>query len=199
MDPARDLVLDGGPCAIGVESTIVDCTATPPRVLRLGAISQEQIDAALAGEVGVGPAEDDALGRAPEPGGAPDPGGGSEASGGAQGGEVRAPGTLESHYAPVARVLLVDPGLAGAPDLAEGVEGVIGLVAAAGVVTPDGWTRLSAPTSAEEYARGLYAALRRADELGLAVVVAVLPDVAGGPLALAVRDRLARAAHGGRA
>ena len=51
MDPARDLVLDGGPCAIGVESTIVDCTATPPRVLRLGAISQEQIDAVLAGGV----------------------------------------------------------------------------------------------------------------------------------------------------
>ena len=54
MDPARDLVLDGGPCAIGVESTIVDCTATPPRVLRLGAISQEQIDAVLAGDVGDG-------------------------------------------------------------------------------------------------------------------------------------------------
>ena len=48
MDPERDLVVDGGACAIGVESTIVDCTATPPRVLRLGAISQEQIDAVLA-------------------------------------------------------------------------------------------------------------------------------------------------------
>ncbi len=50
MDAARDLVVDGGACAIGVESTIVDCTATPPRVLRLGAISQEQIDAVLAGD-----------------------------------------------------------------------------------------------------------------------------------------------------
>ena len=48
MDPERDLVVDGGACAIGVESTIVDCTATPPRVLRLGAISQEQVDAVLA-------------------------------------------------------------------------------------------------------------------------------------------------------
>ena len=63
--------------------------------------------------------------------------------------------------------------------------------------TPEGWTRLAAPTTAEEYARDLYAALRRADELELPVVVAVLPDASGGPLALAVRDRLARAAHEG--
>ena len=54
MDPERDLVVDGGACAIGVESTIVDCTATPPRVLRLGAISQEQVDAVLAGRAVVG-------------------------------------------------------------------------------------------------------------------------------------------------
>ncbi len=68
-------------------------------------------------------------------------------------------------------------------------------MAASEVTTPDGWTRLAAPVTAEEYARQLYAALRRADELGLEVVVAVLPDADGGPLALAVRDRLARAAH----
>jgi hypothetical protein len=64
-----------------------------------------------------------------------------------------------------------------------------------GVVTPPGWTRLAAPANAEQYARDLYAALRRADELHLDVVVAVLPEASGGPLALAVRDRLARAAH----
>ena len=51
LDPARDLVVDGGPCRIGVESTIVDCTAVPPRVLRLGAISQQQVDEVLAGPV----------------------------------------------------------------------------------------------------------------------------------------------------
>ena len=62
--------------------------------------------------------------------------------------------------------------------------------------TPPGWARLSAPATSEEYARDLYAALRRADELGLATVVAVLPDPDEGPLAQAVRDRLTRAAHG---
>ncbi len=90
MDPERDLVVDGGPCAIGVESTIVDCTATPPRVLRLGAISQEQVDAVLAGGV----EREVAAARVVRV---------------AELGDVRAPGTLESHYAPTASVLLVEP------------------------------------------------------------------------------------------
>jgi tRNA threonylcarbamoyl adenosine modification protein (Sua5/YciO/YrdC/YwlC family) len=275
MDPERDLVVDGGACAIGVESTIVDCTATPPRVLRLGAISQEQVDAALAASSG-SPA-----GAAPGPIGTPGParsadetetqapavvedaadpvrdsareGDGTNPVGAREGGaaDVRAPGTLESHYAPLAAVLLVELGHASTTDLValaacwaaqaagqpadrratpsrqptegcvgqperdpfglmtlEGSEPAwimgdgspaapsVGLVAPSEVATPDGWARLAAPVATEDYARELYAALRRADELGLDVVVAVLPDAAGGPLALAVRDRLARAAHG---
>ena len=200
LDPARDLVLDGGPCAIGVESTIVDCTATPPRVLRLGAISQEQIDAVLAGDVGV---------VAQEAGAGAVTGAGDVTVAGS----VRAPGTLESHYAPAAQVLLVEPGSAHPPrdpfGLArlEGFEPArilgeepggatpIGLLAPSGVATPEGWTRLAAPATPEEYARDLYSALRRADELSLAVVVAVLPDASDGPLARAIRDRLARSAH----
>ena len=63
------------------------------------------------------------------------------------------------------------------------------------VSTPEGWTRLVSPDTPDEYARSLFAALRRADSLRLAAVVAVLPDPRGGPLALAVRDRLSRAAH----
>jgi len=219
MDPARDLVVDGGPCRIGVESTIVDCTADPPRVLRLGAISQDEVDAVLAAPAPEGAAAPttavDAAIRPSVPA------------------AVRAPGTLEAHYSPHARVVLVERSAAGpqvtelagageppprvaddardpcrlrtlegqepAPitDLAEGGEGgEVGLIAPADVTTPAGWTRLSAPGTGEEYARGLYAALRLADELGLATVVAVLPNEAGGALAQAVRDRLARAAHG---
>jgi L-threonylcarbamoyladenylate synthase len=186
LDPSRDLVVDGGPCAVGVESTIVDCTASPPRVLRLGAISQAQVDAALAGDLLQTVAGPEAS-RA---------GTGSAAAGRP---EVRAPGTLDSHYAPRARVLLVEaePAGTGLDAVPGSVGSRIGLLALAEVVTPAGWARLAAPGSAEQYARDLYAALRRADRLGLDVVVAVLPDAAGGPLALAVRDRLARAAHGG--
>ncbi len=98
LDAARDMVVDGGPCAIGVESTIVDCTAVPPRVLRLGAISQDQIDAVLAGEHGRGAGEADT-----SPAGDAGPGDGVEGDVRAPDGDVRAPGTLESHYAPAAR------------------------------------------------------------------------------------------------
>ncbi len=176
LDPARDLVVDGGPSAVGVESTIVDCTADPPRVVRLGAISQAQVDAALAavGDVSQGREGSRALAA-------------HEA--------VRAPGTLASHYAPGARVLLVESGVALGPALV-GASASVGLIAAAGISTPEGWVRLLAPASEADYARGLYAALRRADAHGLDALVAVLPDPGAGPLADAVRDRLARAAHG---
>ena len=254
MDAARDLVVDGGACAIGVESTIVDCTAAPPRVLRLGAISQEQIDAVLAGdEAGAAAAGDgeprrrgSAAGRSDAPESAES---GRESAGSgpetarpepeaAESGREGAESVMSGHRAPLSRTtppwrpcssssptgpVRRTSGRSSSAALAparrdpfglgtlEGSERArimdgdpgslpsIGLVAPADVVTPDGWTRLAAPTSAEDYARGLYAALRRADEHRLDLVVAVLPDPAGGPLALAVRDRLARAAHGGRA
>ncbi len=142
-----DYVLDGGPCPVGVESTIVDCTTYPPQVLRPGAITAEQIDALL---------------------GAPP---------GALGGASRAPGMLDSHYAPACRVVLADDAdaartLAGdlsAPVLGDGVD----------LVT---------------YARNLYQWLRDADERGDAAVIAVLPAAAG--LGHAIRDRLVKASGG---
>lgn len=73
-----DLVLDGGPCPVGVESTIVDCTVDPPQVLRPGGIPTEQIDALLSGHLA------------------------------APSGPSRASGMLDSHYAPRCRVLLAD-------------------------------------------------------------------------------------------
>lgn len=73
-----DLVLDGGPCPIGVESTIVDCTVEPAQVLRPGGIPTEQVTALLAGAVG------------------------------AVSGPSRAPGMLASHYAPACRVVLAE-------------------------------------------------------------------------------------------
>jgi L-threonylcarbamoyladenylate synthase len=72
-----DFILDGGPCPIGVESTIVDCTVDPPQVLRPGGIPTEQIAAIL----------NDAVGET--------------------GGPSRAPGMLASHYAPRCHVVLV--------------------------------------------------------------------------------------------
>jgi L-threonylcarbamoyladenylate synthase len=75
-----DFVLDGGPCPVGVESTIVDCTVDPPQVLRPGGIPTEDIAMLLS----------DALGT--------------------PGGPSRASGMLEAHYAPRCQVMLVASG-----------------------------------------------------------------------------------------
>lgn len=79
MDPNTDGVLDGGPCHIGVESTILDCTVTPMQILRHGGISAEEIQALLLK-------------------------GSLEAASGPQ----RASGMMESHYAPRIPVRLVE-------------------------------------------------------------------------------------------
>jgi L-threonylcarbamoyladenylate synthase len=78
LDPARDCVLDGGAAAVGVESTIVDCTGPAPRLLRPGAVSAQLVEAITGLPVGAGD------------------------------GSVRAPGTLASHYAPTAGVRIVE-------------------------------------------------------------------------------------------
>jgi L-threonylcarbamoyladenylate synthase len=78
LDAARDVVLDGGPCPIGVESTIVDCASVPPQILRAGGVAVEDVQRLLAGVV-------------------------ADASG-----PSRASGMLASHYAPRCEVRLVD-------------------------------------------------------------------------------------------
>jgi L-threonylcarbamoyladenylate synthase len=70
-----------------------------------------------------------------------------------------------------------------------------GFIAMADVATPNGVVRLAAPKSDEEFARVLYAALRAADEQGLQTVVVAQPQ--GDGIAIAIRDRLKRAAHSG--
>ena len=94
---------------------------------------------------------------------------------------IKVSGNLASHYAPNARVVLnaaAEPG--------------DGLIALAEVVTPEGVIRLAAPQDAEDFAAELYAALRRADDLGLTRVVALAP--VGSGIELAIEDRLRRAA-----
>ena len=163
-----DLLLDGGPCVVGLESTIVDCTAEVPRVLRPGAITAEDIESVL----GVAPAI---------------------------GGAIRAPGTLASHYAPDARVELVAADALG-PRVREcdrvGVRvGVLALAVDLGPENPriNGVT-LATMATVEEYANGLYSALRKADQLGMDLVLAVPPSPDG--IGTAVIDRLRRAAGG---
>ena len=148
-----DLVLDGGACDVGVESTIIDCTGAAPSVLRPGAISGAMIEECT----GLKTTQSD--------------------------NEIRVSGSLENHYAPIAHVLLRDIPIAGQ-----------GLIAHSSIQTPEGVIRLASPSNDEEFARVLYAALRDADVRGLSEVVVVQPIGIG--IAVAIRDRLARAASG---
>jgi len=62
------------------------------------------------------------------------------------------------------------------------------------IETPDGVMRLAAPKNIEEFARGMYSALRKADDLGLVEIVVEQPQ--GDGLVIAIRDRLERASKG---
>jgi len=97
--------------------------------------------------------------------------------------EIRVSGSLEKHYAPAAKVILD-----AAPDAGQG------FIALKELVTPEGVIRLAAPINTDEFARDLYAALRKADEKGLAEVVVEQPQ--GDGIAIAIRDRLERASKG---
>ena len=102
----------------------------------------------------------------------------------ADGVAIRVSGSLDSHYSPHATVVLDQSPTAGQ-----------GFIATSDVATPDGVLRLAAPTTHEEFARVLYSSLRAADEQGLATVVVQQPQ--GDGIAIAIRDRLKRAAHTG--
>ena len=149
----EDLVLDGGACDVGVESTIIDCTGAAPSVLRPGAISVAMIEKCT----GLKTAQSDK--------------------------GIRVSGALENHYAPIARVLLGESPQPGQ-----------GFIAHASIKTPAGVIRLAAPSDDDEFARILYSALRDTDARGLAEVVVVQPTGTG--IAVAIRDRLSRAANG---
>jgi L-threonylcarbamoyladenylate synthase len=150
-----DLVLDGGACAVGVESTIIDCTGLLPRVLRPGAISTAMIEEVTGlSTLSVDGAD-----------------------------EIRVSGSLENHYAPAAKVLLCEVPLAGQ-----------GFIAHKSIETPSGVIRLASPSDDEEFAQILYSALREADAQGLLEIVVMQPIGIG--IAVAIRDRLTRAANG---
>ncbi len=140
-----DFVLDGGSCPVGVESTIVDCTVDPPQVLRPGGISSDQIVALLGMTLG-------------------------DSSG-----PSRAPGMLESHYAPRCRVLLAES-----------------LAQARAVAADYGGSEILDDSDLAHYAHSLFSRLRDADDRGVPTVVAVLPPATG--LGHAIRDRLTKAA-----
>ena len=150
---ANDQILDGGSCEVGVESTIIDCTGALPIILRPGAITAAMIFAATEFE----PMSANKV-------------------------DIKAPGLLESHYSPKAKVILDQT-----PERGDG------FIALSEIKTPEGVIRLASPKNNEEYAKVLYQALRNADAQQIKTVHAHLPT--GSDIAVAIRDRLTKSAN----
>ena len=162
------LVLDGGPCQVGIESTIVDCTRGVPVLLRPGAITRQQIQQAC----GMVPlSKEDLPHHTP-----------------------RASGTLEAHYAPAAKVRLMDAkALQTGLDLLGADAAHIAVYARAALRTQSSKLVMRRmPDDASAAAQQLFAALRAFDDQGVKLIWIETPPAT--PEWEGVRDRLQRAA-----
>jgi len=182
LDGRIDAVVDAGPTEHGVESTVLDPCQTPMVIYRPGAVTAAQIQAtAGAVEVFRNSAVREAKPRAPLP----------------------SPGMGLRHYAPRARLVLIEGELA---ELAARLAGAalelsmdqIGIMLPADVAAPAGaaavytWGRWSAP---EDLAHRLYAGLRTLDDAGCTVILCPVPPAEG--IGAAIRDRLLKAGFSG--
>ena len=168
------LIVDGGPCRVGVESTIVDLTETPPRLLRPGGVTPEQLTAVL-GEIVVDKAVTAQIDRDAV---------------------VKAPGMKYRHYAPQCQVLIV----AGSREKAAAYirkhfapgdrvlcfEEELALYAGCAPIA------YGKEADASTLSAGLFAALRELDDPAVQRVYARCPI--GGGVAYAVQNRLKKAA-----
>ena len=178
MEGRIPLILDGGPCRVGLESTVIDVTGDTPRVLRPGGVTPERI-AEICGAAQV----DEAVMRPLKEGERP-----------------RSPGMKYRHYAPRGQLTIVRGERAAVAERiaalydqaqSQGLHPLI--LALEGRLSAYGDRQtLSLGPDAESMARTIFAALRRADELGAqAIFSEAVPDTG---LGLAVMNRLGRAA-----
>lgn len=175
MDGRIPLILDGGPCQVGLESTVVDATHGHIILLRPGGVTREMLEEALGEEVALGKGVMEPL---------------------ADGEKALSPGLKHKHYAPKAEVKVVlgpddlraqyilDSAAKDARPCVLCLEGRRGLY--------PGLTVLSAGNTPEDYAHNLFAALRHVDEIGCTQVYAEGLSLEG--VGLAVMNRVERAA-----
>ena len=174
LDGRIDAVLDGGATTVGVESTVLAVDMEPMVIYRPGAVTAEMI-AEMCGDVTVFGGE--MHGKTPE--------------------SLPSPGVGIRHYAPRARLVLVE----GEAEVASEVAGRVAAGEKVGVMLPAGW-RVAAGVEvfgwgswgdAEELARRVFAGLRELDGRGVEVIVCPVPEGAG--MGAALRDRLGKAAR----
>jgi len=178
------MVLDGGPCEVGIESTIVDLSRDRAAILRPGAISAQAV-AQIIGYL---------------------PDGGLQAKTAVETGAARTEkrdvprvsGSLAAHYAPATPL-----SLAASAELEAAVNRALAQGKRLAVLTHgdfrlpvEGILRIQAPADAEAFAHELYARLRQFDHLGVDLIIVETPPAR--PQWLAVLDRLGRAAEGSR-
>ena len=166
-----DMILDAGPTQIGVESTVIDVTVSPPVILRYGGTTQEDLEAFIPG-----------IQKATQ-----------------QNQLKRSPGTRYRHYAPRARVMLMKDGDAAAYihqlDISKGQGLTVG-----GVYHTKSFGEAGLPAgpnfhryAESDYARQIFASLRALDRIGVDVIL--IEEVPEQGLGKAVMDRLRRAAE----
>ncbi len=184
LDSRIDCVLDGGPCAVGVESTVLDLTMQPPRVLRPGGVTLEALRTLLPDVQG--PSDSTPRAAPPEL-------------------VVRAPGQMERHYAPRARLVVFDGEREAMLEaLVEEAQEATARGDRVGALVPDDEAEALAGLSVvairlgagdlAEISRRLYAGLRALDEQRMDLILTHTFGRTG--LGLALWDRLRRAAGG---
>jgi L-threonylcarbamoyladenylate synthase len=176
-----EMILDAGPTTLGVESTVLDLTQTPPGILRPGGVTREEL-AGILGEVPLALGVSDEIARLGLP----------------------SPGRMQTHYAPLARVELFEGELDDVLNrmIARAIElrnrrGRVGAIASDEMMsaiekTTDIALSFGKWGDWERMAKRLFASFRILDAQGVTVILCVLPPPVG--MGLAVRDRLLRAA-----
>jgi L-threonylcarbamoyladenylate synthase len=182
LDGRIDAILDAGPTAHGVESTVLDPGQSPMMIYRPGAVTAEQIGA-IAGPVKIYRMDVSAPSESPQ--------------------ALPSPGVGMRHYAPRARLVLIEAPLSDLPAQLARAAALysrerIGMMLPADMAAAGGpetavfpWGRWAAP---EEMAHSLYAGLRALDSLGCTVILCPVPPAEG--VGDAIRDRLRKAACG---
>ena len=180
LDGRIDAVLDAGPTSIGLESTVLDPTQTPMVLYRPGVVTAEQLTAATA--VAVTVFIPDTVAQGDHPASMPSPGVG-----------IR-------HYAPRARLVLVDGSAAELQAVLHAARSDA-LDSSIGVLLPEGWPLQgnvilqpwSQWNNPEGLAATLFSGLRALDDFGVSLILCPLPGPGG--IADAIRDRLQKAAR----
>jgi L-threonylcarbamoyladenylate synthase len=174
LDGAIDAVVDSGPTDCGLESSVLDVCETPCVLYRPGAITLAQIREVWPEAIAY----------------AEKPASGTPAS-------LPSPGVGMRHYAPRARLVLVESEVAFQAAMAEAQAGAVGVMLPDEFAASEGVTsfRWGSWTDLDGLAQRLYAGLRALDDAGVAVIVCPVPGADG--LGAAIRDRLEKAARSG--